>query len=224
MPNYIIRLYKDSDYDAVRDIFSRGIKEHTKTAFFHTLSLPHIWAFLLAVFLVLLQVMGSYLLSSMAVSLSVAALWLLNRYIYATYVADSLATDMMNIRKYYLEQDGYCFWVAELAGEIVGMVAAIPPYPPTGENQVELKRLSVPMKHRGKGIAKALCSTVIDYARKRGSSAVVLSTSLSQSDASMLYLKMGFRKTNTETNEPFIIAKFIDFRILYYQYDIPTQR
>ncbi|XP_073468354.1 N-acetyltransferase 8-like [Aquarana catesbeiana] len=223
MPDYVIRLYKDSDYEVVRDIFSRGIKEHTKTAFFHTLSLPHIWALLLAVFLALLQTTGSYLLSTMVVSLSVAGLWLTNRHVYGTYVADSLATDMMNICKYYLQRDGYCFWVAELAGEVVGMVAAIPPNSPTGENQVELKRLSVPTKHRGKGIAKALCSTVIDYARKRGSSAVVLSTSLSQYDASKLYLKMGFRRTTT-AYAPFTFAKFIDFRTLFYQYDIPVQR
>lgn len=223
MPDYVIRLYKDSDYEAVRDIFSRGIMEHTNTAFFHTVSLPHIWALLLAMFLVLLQTTGSSLLSTMVVSLSVAALWLVNRHIYLVYVADSLATDMMNIQKYYLQRDGYCFWVAELAGEVAGMVAAIPPYPPTGENQVELKRLSVPTKHRGKGIAKALCSTVVDYARKRGSSAVVLSTSLSQNDASKLYLKMGFRRTTTDY-APFIIGKFIDFKILFYQYDIPVQR
>ncbi|XP_077334460.1 N-acetyltransferase 8-like isoform X2 [Lithobates pipiens] len=223
MPDYVIRLYKDSDYEAVRDMFSRGINEHTKAAFFHTLSLPHVWALLLAVFLVLLQTTGSYLLPTMAVSLGVAGQWLMNRHVYVTYVSHSLATDMTNIRKYYLQRDGYCFWVAELAGEVVGMVAAIPPDSPTGENQVELKRLSVPAKHRGKGIAKALCSTVIDYARRRGGSAVLLSTSLSQNDASKLYLKLGFRRTTTGY-APFIFAKFIDFRILFYQYDIPVQR
>ncbi|XP_018424021.1 PREDICTED: N-acetyltransferase 8-like [Nanorana parkeri] len=223
MPDYVIRLYKDSDYEAVRDIFSRGIKEHTKTAFLHTLSLPYIWALLLALFLFLRQTTGSYLLLAMVMPLGVAALWLLNRHVYAGYVQNSLTNDMMNIRKYYLERDGYCFWVAELAGEIVGMVAAIVPENPTGENQVELKRLSVPIKHRGKGIAKALCRTVIDYAWKRGSSAVVLSTSMAQIDASQLYLKMGFRRTITE-HAPFILAKFIDFRILAFQYDFPKYR
>ncbi|KAM5191933.1 N-acetyltransferase 8-like [Mantella aurantiaca] len=223
MPDYVIRLYKDSDHETVRDIFSRGIKEHTNTAFFHTLSLPQIWALLLVIFLVLLQATGSSLFSAMAVSVSVASLWLINRYIYASYVQESLASDLMNIRKYYLERDGYCFWVAEVAGKIVGTVAAIPPHPPTGENQVELKRLSVSTEHRGKGIAKALCNTVIDYARKRGSSAVVLSTSLSQSDASNLYRKMGFRRTVTEY-DPFIIGKLIDFRVLFFQYDIPVHR
>ncbi|XP_072263266.1 N-acetyltransferase 8-like [Pyxicephalus adspersus] len=222
MSDYHIRLYKDSDYKAVRDMFSRGIKEHTKTAFLHTLGLTRIWALLLATFLVFLQITGSLLLSTTVVTLSVVALWFLNRYVYAAYVEYSLNSDMMNIRKYYLERDGYCFWVAELAGEVVGMVAAIPPSPPNGGNQVELKRLSVSLKHRGKGIAKALCSRVIDYARKRGSSAVVLSTSLSQIDASTLYLKMGFRRTFTEY-APFIIAKFIDFRILFYQLDIPVR-
>ncbi|KAM9329473.1 N-acetyltransferase 8-like [Gastrophryne carolinensis] len=219
MSGFSIRLYQDSDYVVVRDIFARGIKEHTNTAFYHSLSLLHVQAILLVIVLLLPQTTGSYILSIGALSLSLAALWLMNRHVYSSYVEQSLADDMLDIRKYYLERDGYCFWVAESAGEIVGMIAAVPLYPPTGDNQVELKRLSVPIKHRGRGIAKALCKVVIDYARNRGSRTVVLTTSLSQKDACSLYEKLGFRRTMS-AYFPFVLARFIGMRILYYKYDI----
>ncbi|KAM9330283.1 N-acetyltransferase 8-like [Gastrophryne carolinensis] len=220
MSGFSIRIYQDSDYEVVRDIFARGIKEHISTAFYHSLSLLHVRTILITIVLLLLQTTGSYLLSIGALSLSLEALWLMNRHMYVSYVEQSLADDMLDIRKYYLERDGYCFWVAESAGEIVGMIAAVPPYPPTGDNQVELKRLSVPIKHRGRGIAKALCTVVIDYARNRGIRTVVLSTTLSQKDALGMYEKLSFRRT-ISVYAPFALAPFLDFRILFYQYDIP---
>ncbi|XP_063781499.1 probable N-acetyltransferase CML1 isoform X2 [Pseudophryne corroboree] len=218
-----IRLYKDSDYEVVREIFTCGIKEHSGTAFHHALSLPHIWVLQLLTFLVLLQTTGSLTVAVVAVIATVALLWLLCRYIYSSYVQQSLQDDMLDIRKYYLQRDGYCFWVAESAGEVVGTVAAVPPHHPGGDRQVELKRLSVPRRHRGKGIAKALCQTVIDFAKQRDCEAVILETSLSQYDACRLYEKMGFRESRNSC-PPHPVTKLIDFRILFYQYDILKHR
>ncbi|XP_068122000.1 N-acetyltransferase 8-like [Hyperolius riggenbachi] len=219
MPGFHIRLYQDSDYEVVRDIFARGTKEHISPAFYHTLSLPYVWGLLLAVFFGLLLTTGSFLLSVLAVYVYVAMLWLLNWYGYVGYVIDTLETDLLDIRRYYLERDGYCFWVAESEGEIVGTVAAIPPCSSTGGNHVELKRLSVPTRHRGRGIGKALCRMVIEYARERSCDAVVLDTCLSQTAALKLYEKVGFKRTET-TYASFVLSKFIDFRVLAFQYDI----
>ncbi|KAM4807596.1 putative N-acetyltransferase CML1 [Rhinophrynus dorsalis] len=223
MSDYCIRLYKDSDYAACRDIFARGITEHINVAFNHALELPHVWLSMLSVFLLLLLTTGSIIISSLAVILALVCLWLGTRKIYTSYVQYCLADDMVDIKKYYLQRDGYCYWVAESAGEVVGMVAAVPSHHPGADTHVELKRMSLAKSHRGKGIAKALCRTLIDFARERGCEAVILETSLAQTDAQKLYERMGFRGTHTYC-APGLTAKFLDFRILCYRYEIPTGR
>ncbi|XP_056405394.1 probable N-acetyltransferase CML5 isoform X2 [Hyla sarda] len=216
---YQIRLYKDSDYERVREIFALGLIEHTGKAFHFSLRLPRVWTFLLLTFFLLFYITGSFLMSSLGVVIDIGLLYLIHWGIYWFYVSHSLSDDMLDIQKYYLQRDGYCFWVAESSGEVAGMVAAVPPHQPGGERQVELMRLSVPKKHRGKGIAKALCRTVIDYARRRGCEAVVLETSYPQVDARKMYEKMGFRRTRT-AYAPGLITKILAFKILFYQYNL----
>ncbi|KAM4049511.1 putative N-acetyltransferase camello isoform 1-T2 [Anomaloglossus baeobatrachus] len=223
MSEYRIRLYKDSDYEKVREIFADGIKEHTAKAFHFSLRLPRVWAFFLVTFLLFSQITGSLLVSILALIIDIGFVFLLHKLIYVSYVQHCLDDDMLDIPKYYLQRDGYCFWVAESSGEIAGMVAAIPPNHHQADRQVELKRLSVPRKYRGQGIAKALCRTVIDFARRRGSEAVILETSYPQVDAWRLYEKMGFRRMRTFF-APELVAKLIGFTILFYQYDLPVHR
>ncbi|CAN2388341.1 Acetyltransferase (GNAT) domain [Pristimantis euphronides] len=223
MFEYQIRLYKDSDYERVREIFTDGITEHTTKAFQFSFRLLRIWAIFLLTFAVLFHTSGSLLMSILGVILEIGLLFLIHKYIYIIYVRRSLNDDMSDIRKYYLQRDGYCFWVAESSGQVVGMVAAVPPEHPEEERQVELKRMSVPREHRGKGIAKALCRTVMDYARKRGCEAVILETSSPQVDAWRMYEKMGFKRMRA-FYAPTLITRFIGFEILCYQYDLPVHR
>ncbi|XP_072262827.1 probable N-acetyltransferase CML1 [Pyxicephalus adspersus] len=223
MSDYNIRLYKDSDYDTVRDIFARGITEHCPMALFHTLSLPRVWLLILVVFLLALVTTGSSIASCIAAITVILALFLWIRYIFFTYVRKSLATDMLDIRKNYLQRDGCCFWVAESAGEVVGIVAAAPYPSPGAQNQVELKRLSVPKKHRRKGIAKALCMTVIDFAQKSSYQAIVLETMVFQLDSVRLYKRLGFRITKTFYPNHYF-TKFMDFVEIVYLYELFKQR
>ncbi|XP_068122006.1 probable N-acetyltransferase CML1 [Hyperolius riggenbachi] len=223
MSNFHIRLYKDSDYKVARDLFAGGTDEHSGKTFRHALSLPHVWLLLLAVFVVSLKVSGSFIFSMVVVLSGVAALWLLVRYIYISYISEGLATDFLDIRKYYLEQDNHCFWVAESDGEVAGIVCTAPLSPPISGNYLELRRLSVPVKHRGKGIAKALCRVVIDFARKQGCDGVFLYTSIFQMPAVRLYLNIGFKMTDI-TYAPVPFKKFFDFRRFNFQYKISRDK
>ncbi|XP_072263069.1 probable N-acetyltransferase CML1 [Pyxicephalus adspersus] len=223
MSDYNIRLYKDSDYDTVRDIFARGITEHWPMALYHTLSLPRVWLLILVVFLLALVTTGSSIASCIAAITVILALFLWIRYILFTYVSQCLATDMLDIRKNYLQRDGCCFWVAESAGEVVGIVAAAPYLSPGGQNPVELKRLSVPKKHRCKGIAKALCMTVIDFAQKSDYKTIVLETSVFHVDSVRLYKRLGFRITKTYYPEDYF-TKFMDFVEIVFQYELSKLR
>ncbi|OCT99098.1 probable N-acetyltransferase camello [Xenopus laevis] len=221
MSSVSIRLYKDSDYEVARELFARGIKEHTNIAFRHTLGLPHIWLLLFLSCLIPFIVTGSLIVSYLAVTLALIIVWSLARYMYTSYVQHCLQDDLLDIKKYYLQRDGYCFWVAESWGAVVGIVAATPSHRPGGERHVELKRMSVAKSHRGRGVAKALCRTVIDFAQGKGCNAVVLETSWAQTDAQRLYETIGFRLRKS-TYAPMSPAKFLDFWILFYQYNILT--
>ncbi|KAM8939614.1 N-acetyltransferase 8-like [Pelodytes ibericus] len=220
MSDYHIRLYKDSDYGAARDLFARGIFEPYPSAFRHTLTLPWIWFVILVMFLLPFWITGSITVSILIVAISLAALWFCIRYMYISFINYCLADDMLDIQKYYMQRDGYCFWVAKSGGEVVGTVAAVPSSHPAGEKHIELKRMSIARNHRGRGIAKALCRTLIDFARQGGYSAVVLGTSMVQIDAQWLYEKMGFRQTHTLY--PSYIMAVVDFMVLFYRYDIPA--
>ncbi|XP_040191410.1 probable N-acetyltransferase CML1 isoform X1 [Rana temporaria] len=225
MTEYHIRLYQDSDYHTVRDIFAGGITEHYPVALRHTFSLPRVWILVLTVFLLALVTTGSFIVSSVAVAVVILVLSLININILISYVRTSLAGDMLDIKKHYLQRDGCCFWVAESEGEIVGMVAAAPFPHPGGQNQVELKRLSVPKKHRGRGIGKALCKTVIDFAQKSGYQAVVLGTSQYQMDSMNLYKRLGFKITAKATYySNYYFTKLLDFVDFIFQYDLLKQQ
>ncbi|XP_066430687.1 putative N-acetyltransferase 8B [Eleutherodactylus coqui] len=222
MSSFYIRLYKDSDYHIVRDIFARGIHEHTAASFRRTLGLPQVWIPSLVVTWLPLLITGCLFTSALAVTIILGLVWSLNRYIYTSYVSFTLRDDMLDIENYYLHREDRCFWVAESAGEIVGTVAAAPLLKTGEEKQMELKRLSVPRRHRGKGIAQALCRTVIDFAQRCGYKAVVLDTSMIQISSWKLYEKMGFRRTHY-CYPDHCFVRYIDFIDVHYRYDIPTQ-
>ncbi|XP_056405825.1 N-acetyltransferase 8-like [Hyla sarda] len=223
MSDYFIRLYKDSDYRDARDLFACGIIEHKDKAFHHAIRLPHIWLPALAVLTLPALNLLSLTVSILTVSIGLVTVWFCARHMYTSYVDYTLSDDMLDIGKYYLQRDGYSFWVAEsTSGEVMGTIAALPSSDPGGEKHLELRRLSVAKHHRGKGIAKALYRTLIDFARKRSCDAVVLTTTLSQKTAWKMYEKLGFRQTRT-FNPPGLLGKVLDFRILVYRYDIPSQ-
>ena len=64
----------------------------------------------------------------------------------------------------------------------------------------EMKRLFVPVAHRRKGIAQALCSTLLKAARDRGYTVMRLDTGSFMTESQALYRKLGF--TYTEAYQP----------------------
>ncbi|KAM3857767.1 N-acetylaspartate synthetase [Diretmus argenteus] len=87
---------------------------------------------------------------------------------------------------------GSCFWVAVLEGRVVGIVAA---QGREDDNTVELRRMSVDSRYRGKGIAKALGRRVLEFAMRNNYTAVVLGTTAVKLAAHKLYESLGFRRT-----------------------------
>lgn len=196
MAPYHIRIYQERDRKSVLALFSQGMEEHIPSAFRHLLRQPRTLLLLPGVPLGLLLLSGSWLLALLASLTVLAVLRLAASYPWKKYMALSLQTDMADITKSYLRGSGSCFWVAESEGQVVGTVGALPVQDPTlREKQLQLFHLSVALEHRGRGIAKALVRTVIQFARAQGYSEVMLDTTAVQTAALSLYQGMGFKIT-----------------------------
>ncbi|KAM7403647.1 hypothetical protein PAMA_004202 [Pampus argenteus] len=217
MANIQIRKYRDDDAEAVKEIFTLGMSEHVPSSFMHCLKQPLIQMVLMCVFCALMTSSKSFLLPILAITLLLAGIQQFVVYTFNKYIETSLRKDLNNISETYLKQKDSFFWVAESEGGVVGMVACLP-----NENApecLELKRMSVHRSHRGMGIAKALCRTVAEFTRDRGYAAVILYTSVVQSDAQKLYEHMGYEKIR-EFVIPEFVAKIMNFTLFEYKFYI----
>ncbi|XP_037341809.2 probable N-acetyltransferase camello [Pungitius pungitius] len=212
-----IRRFRDDDAEAVKEIFTLGMSEHVPSSFLHLLKQPPTQMLLMCVFCALMTSSRSFLLPVLAVTLLLAGARQLVAYIFNSYIDASLRMDLNDIGGVYMRARDSCFWVAEVDGRVVGTAACLP-------NQdapacLELKRMSVRRSHRGAGIATALCRTVADFTRDRGYAAVVLFTSVVQTDAQRLYERLGYEKTR-EFVVPELAAKITNFTLFEYRLDL----
>ncbi|XP_053556911.1 putative N-acetyltransferase 8B [Bombina bombina] len=221
MSDYVIRLYNDSDYDAVRDLFARGIRDHPRVAFNQALRHPQICIFLLVVFCFPLVAFESILLSVLGLAPALVAIWICTSIGFQAYAKVSLLGDLKDIHKYYIQEDNNCFWVAESAGQVVGIVG-VRPSDTSPEKCLELKRMSVAKEHRGKGIAKALCRTAINFGRDKRYKSIVLVTTTAHIAGQRLYESIGFSCTH-RTPAPILWRRLAGVRLLHYKYDISAE-
>lgn len=218
MTDVQVRRYEDDDEEDVKEIFTLGMSEHVPSSCMHVLKQPPTQMLLACVFCALLASSKSILLPVLAVTLLLAAGRQGISYMFSSYIQISLCKDLNNIRKTYLEAANSCFWVAECQGRVVGTVSCLPAE--RNEGCLELKRMSVKHSHRGRGIAKELCRTVADFAQLKGFTAVVLYTSVVQTDAQKLYENVGYKKVR-EFVIPELAAKITNFTLFEYRLDLP---
>lgn len=212
-----IRKFRDEDGEVVREIFTLGMSEHVPSSFVHILKQPLTQMVLMCLFCALLTSSKSFLLPILAVTLVLAGARQLVIYSFNRYIDTCLRKDLDNIGGTYLTGKDSCFWVAESDGRVVGCVACLPAESVSG--CLELKRMSVRRSHRGRGIAKALCQTVADFTRDRGYAAVVLYTSVVQTDGQKLYEHMGYEKIR-EFVFPDLAGRITNFTVFEYRLDL----
>ena len=107
-----------------------------------------------------------------------------------SYVEKSLLDDLSDIEANYRDQDGSNFWVAEVDGQVRGMFSL----QRRSEREGELRRLSVDIEYRRRGIAQTLLETAEAYAREQGYTSLRLSTITPLKPAIALYEKFGYRE------------------------------
>ncbi|XP_043919354.1 probable N-acetyltransferase camello [Protopterus annectens] len=218
MKDYCIRKYNDSDYNNVRDIFANGMREHIPAAYKEALKHPRNVLMFTLFFCLLFIISKSFILVITAVTLLLVFIQQGASYLYTSYIQMVLMSDLLDIRKVYMDSERSCFWVAECYGNIIATAAAAPT---EIESEVELKRLSVRRAFRGRGIAKALCRTVIGFAKQKGYKSVILEVSFPQYDACKLYNGLGFVKAE-EFIFPTALGKLCQLKVMKYRYNIPS--
>ncbi|XP_036373029.1 probable N-acetyltransferase camello [Megalops cyprinoides] len=217
MASFQIRKYRDEDDEVVKEIFTMGMIEHVPSSFVHVLKQPLTQMVLTCVFCALLASSKSFLLPVLAVTLLLAGVRQLVSYLFTSYIDTSLKEDLRSIREAYMEKKDACFWVAESEGRVVATVACLPCA--AQPECMELKRMSVRRSHRGLGIGKALCRTVADFTQERGYPAVVLFTSVVQTDAQKLYEHMGYSKMR-QFVIPSLEGRVTNFSIIEYRLEV----
>ncbi len=101
--------------------------------------------------------------------------------------------DIDMIHEAYLSDPRHHFWVAELHGCVVGMIAVTS----DEEHTSEVRRLRVAIDHQKSDIAAILLKTAIDHCRRHEYLKVRLDTRFERSDALQLFDKVGFQHTRT---------------------------
>ncbi len=106
------------------------------------------------------------------------------------YIAETdVAGELENFRNVFLPPVGACF-LARVADEPVGMVFL----KAHGEGTGELNRMYVRESARGRGLGRALCTALIDEARRLGLRRIVLDALYRHYEALPLYESVGFRR------------------------------
>ncbi|XP_027715377.1 putative N-acetyltransferase 8B [Vombatus ursinus] len=221
MAPYHIRKYQDQDREAVMDMFIQGLLGHIPSGFFHLLKKPRSFLLLLGGPGALYFASGSLLLSLLAFPGILALLWLAVRYPFNWYVDNALHTDMRDIRKSYLSDRGSCFWVAESEGKVVGTVCACPVQGVSeGQKRLELLHLRVRPEQWGKGIAKSLTQTVLQFAQDQGYDVVGVNVLCYNYPAQRVYEQMGFWKTHVAFDS--LKWRVVAIPFFYYEYSVPS--
>ncbi|XP_068130019.1 probable N-acetyltransferase camello [Hyperolius riggenbachi] len=217
MSTFSIREYKNSDYHVVRDLFAQGMMDYIPSLTMYMLKLPQVYGTILASLITSQLLFRSYFFSMLVFGSLLLACPCGLIYSFRVYVKNCLKKDLLNIEESYMEKPNSCFWVTESGGRIVGMVGAQPS--PSSRSEMVMRRLSVAKDHQGRGMAKALCMLVIDFARQRGYRQISLDTSNLQAPACKLYQRLGFRTTNIIPVNT-LYGRFVNMTVEYYSYDV----
>ncbi|XP_061485778.1 N-acetylaspartate synthetase [Rhineura floridana] len=186
-----IREFHPCDQEVVRRIFYEGIMERIPNTAFRGLKDQPFTQLVYGTMAVICFVVTKSLLLTCCLPIFLMGMrYYFSRKVILSYLECALNTDMSDIEQYYMKSPGSCFWVAVLNGNVVGIVAA---RGNEEDNTVELRRMSVDSKYRGKGIAKTLGRKVVEFAIVNNYSSIVLGTTAVKVAAHKLYESLGFK-------------------------------
>lgn len=111
------------------------------------------------------------------------------------YPLEQLDIDVLSHPETHILDKGGAIIGAVVGDEVAGVVALRP----FGENSMELTKMAVDNKWRGRGIGEKLMYAILDVAREKGVPKVVLFSNSNTSAAAVkLYFKVGFKEIPLE--------------------------
>ncbi|XP_068122260.1 probable N-acetyltransferase camello isoform X2 [Hyperolius riggenbachi] len=215
MAGFSIREYSSRDYHVVRELFAQGMLDYIPGAAMFLLKVPLVYSLIFTSVITLQLVYRSYLLSLLGFGAYLVGGRCLISVAIRRFIKRCHNRDLLNIEESYMKKPNSCLWVAESHGRIVGMVGVQPD--PNCDTDMIMRRMSVSKDQRRRGIARALCMTVIDFARQRKYQRVTLDTSTIQVHAHKLYQRMGFRISKVISSR---IGRVVGMTRTFYSYDV----
>lgn len=120
------------------------------------------------------------------------------------YIDRSLSDDLADIPANYLNRPKNNFWIADLSGQVKGIVGI----QKHSAEEAELRRMSVAGDARRQGVAWKLLEAVEDFCREQGYSQIFLTTSSLLTPAIAMYQKYGFQLTGSEQYGLMLIYRY----------------
>ncbi len=114
-----------------------------------------------------------------------------------TYINSVLDGEILHIPKVYQQVPGSGFWVADLAGVVVGMAGI----ERLNEVEAEVRRMYVQSGYRRRGIGIRILSHIEDFCVEERYQRILLSTSELQEAALALYRAQGYTLVREEISE-----------------------
>ncbi|PFX22708.1 probable N-acetyltransferase CML1 [Stylophora pistillata] len=196
--NYVqVRAYRTKDLQNCRDIFTQGMVQLISLVL-RVVFPRYIWlSSASSLFVLVLVVLFQWTSTAFYLYILTCAIALSMLYIHVyiecwKFINSCLATDLRDIEKTYMTNDGCHMWVAEWSGKVVGMVGLV-----HNESHkpgvAELQRMSVSPACRRMGIARKLLDELLNYAKDKRLERLVLTTTNAQTPAIRLYKKYGFK-------------------------------
>jgi GNAT superfamily N-acetyltransferase len=123
------------------------------------------------------------------------------------YIQYSLSNDLADISRHYLRPPGNHFWVAEVDGQIKGIIGI----QRRDDGEAELRRMSVAADSRRRGIGGELLKTAEDFCRGQGYQHIHLTTVSHLKPAIALYQKAGYQLTGKDQHGQINAQHFVKY-------------
>ncbi len=121
------------------------------------------------------------------------------------YIDHSLLDDLADIPASYLNHPRNSFWVAEIDGQVQGMVGI----QQRSTEEAELRRMSVAGDARRQGIGGKLLDTVETFCRDQNYSQIYLATVTHLQPAISMYQKNGYQLTREEQHGQLSVQHYL---------------
>jgi GNAT superfamily N-acetyltransferase len=114
-------------------------------------------------------------------------------------ILDAGDVDLTDLERHYDARGGRFELLEASDGDVVGVVG----WRPAGESVVELKKLYLTARARGRGLGRRALLRVVDAARDRRARCIVLETASVLHEANRLYTRFGFVPADGAAAGPF---------------------